>query len=142
MRSWVDLTLMTLTFVFSIVWNVEVGIVVSIIISLLLVVRRSSKTRLAILVRNDPHDSCSYDIGFIMHHRGGYLGRIDGNQSTSSETHRKMCLACLSSASAKALISVCLLTLSLCLMLTHALKQIPHSSKVRTTDTSIFCLND
>ena len=51
MRSWVDLALMTLTFVFSIVWNVEVGIVVSIIISLLLVVRRSSKTRMAILVR-------------------------------------------------------------------------------------------
>jgi len=42
---------MTLTFVFSIIWNVEVGIVVSIIISLLLVVRRSSKTRLAILGR-------------------------------------------------------------------------------------------
>jgi len=41
---------MTLTFAFSIIWNVEVGIVVSIIISLLLVVRRSSKTRMAILV--------------------------------------------------------------------------------------------
>jgi MFS superfamily sulfate permease-like transporter len=50
MRSWVDLALMTLTFAFSIIWNVEVGIVVSIIISLLLVVRRSSKTRMAILV--------------------------------------------------------------------------------------------
>src|SRR5882762_193168 len=51
MRSWVDIALMTLTFVFSIIWNIEVGIVVSIIISLLLVVRRSSKTRMSILVR-------------------------------------------------------------------------------------------
>ena len=32
------------------IWNVEVGIAVSIIVSLLLVVRRSSKTRMAILV--------------------------------------------------------------------------------------------
>ncbi|KAK7036504.1 hypothetical protein VNI00_011701 [Paramarasmius palmivorus] len=51
MRSWVDITLMTLTFVFSIIWNVEVGIVVSLIISLLLVVHRSSKTRMTILGR-------------------------------------------------------------------------------------------
>jgi high affinity sulfate transporter 1 len=51
MRSWMDLMLMVLTFVFSMIWNVEVGIVVSIIISLLLVVRRSSKTRMAILGR-------------------------------------------------------------------------------------------
>lgn len=51
MQSWIDLTLMILTFVLSMIWNVEVGIVVSIIISLLLVVRRSSKTRMAILVR-------------------------------------------------------------------------------------------
>jgi len=51
MRSWMDLALMILTFVFSLVWNVEVGIVVSIIISLMLVVRRSSKTRMAILGR-------------------------------------------------------------------------------------------
>ncbi|ESK97250.1 endoplasmic reticulum protein [Moniliophthora roreri MCA 2997] len=51
MRSWIDLTLMTLTFVFSIIWNVEVGIVVSLIISLLLVVHRSSKARMTILGR-------------------------------------------------------------------------------------------
>ncbi|KAK0212335.1 sulfate anion transporter [Desarmillaria ectypa] len=49
MRAWVDLALMTLTFVLSIVWNVEVGIGVSLVISLLLVVHRSSKTRLTIL---------------------------------------------------------------------------------------------
>lgn len=50
MRAWVDLALMTLTFVLSIVWNVEVGIGVSLVISLLLVVHRSSKTRMTILV--------------------------------------------------------------------------------------------
>lgn len=51
MSAWVDLTLMGLTFVFSIFWNVEVGIVVSLIISLLLVVHRSSKTRMTIMGR-------------------------------------------------------------------------------------------
>lgn len=51
MGAWVDLALMFLTFVFSIVWNVEVGIVSSLIISLLMVVHRSSKTRMNILVR-------------------------------------------------------------------------------------------
>ncbi|KAF8234381.1 sulfate anion transporter [Tricholoma matsutake] len=51
MGAWVDLTLMTLTFVFSVIWNVEVGIVVSLIISLLLVVHRSSRARMTILGR-------------------------------------------------------------------------------------------
>lgn len=51
MGAWVDLALMSLTFIFSIVWNIEVGVVVSLIISLLLVVHRSSKTRMAILGR-------------------------------------------------------------------------------------------
>ncbi|PFH53352.1 hypothetical protein AMATHDRAFT_1412 [Amanita thiersii Skay4041] len=51
MRAWVDLGLMILTFVLSIVKDVEVGVVVSLIISLLLVVRRSSKPRMTILGR-------------------------------------------------------------------------------------------
>ncbi|KAF8058779.1 sulfate anion transporter [Lyophyllum atratum] len=51
MGAWVDLALMSLTFVFSIVWDVEVGVIVSLIISLLLVVRRSSRARMAILGR-------------------------------------------------------------------------------------------
>ncbi|ETW75348.1 sulfate transporter [Heterobasidion irregulare TC 32-1] len=51
MRSWMDMTLMGLTFVFSIIWNVQVGVVVSLIISLLLVLRRSSRTRMTILGR-------------------------------------------------------------------------------------------
>jgi len=51
MKSWLDLTLMSLTFFLSIIWNIEVGVVVSVIISLLMVVHRSSKTRMTILGR-------------------------------------------------------------------------------------------
>ncbi|EIW54017.1 sulfate anion transporter [Trametes versicolor FP-101664 SS1] len=51
MKAWIDLALMTLTFVLTIIWNVEVGIAVSVVISLLLVVRRSSRTRMTILGR-------------------------------------------------------------------------------------------
>jgi len=50
MGAWIDLLLMLLTFVATIVWNVEVGIIVSVMFSLLLVVRRSSQTRLTLLV--------------------------------------------------------------------------------------------
>ena len=50
MRAWIDLLLMSLTFFLTIIWNVEIGIAVSVVISLLLVVRRSSRTRLTILV--------------------------------------------------------------------------------------------
>ncbi|EGO00784.1 hypothetical protein SERLA73DRAFT_167030 [Serpula lacrymans var. lacrymans S7.3] len=49
--AWTDLALMFLTFIFSVIWNVEIGIIVSLIISLLLVIRRSSKTRMTILGR-------------------------------------------------------------------------------------------
>ncbi|KAL1662674.1 sulfate transporter family-domain-containing protein [Schizophyllum commune] len=51
MRSWVDLTMLSLTLVFSIIWNVEVGIVASVVISLVLVLQRASKTRMTILGR-------------------------------------------------------------------------------------------
>ncbi|KIK97961.1 hypothetical protein PAXRUDRAFT_9859 [Paxillus rubicundulus Ve08.2h10] len=49
--AWTDLAMMFITFALSIIWNVEIGIVVSLIISLLLVIRRSSKTRMTILGR-------------------------------------------------------------------------------------------
>ncbi|KAH9011034.1 sulfate anion transporter [Lactarius hengduanensis] len=51
MSAWVDMTLMSLTFILTIVWSVQVGVTVSLIISLLLVVRRSSRTRMTILGR-------------------------------------------------------------------------------------------
>lgn len=51
MRSWIDLGLMFLTFAFTIIWNIEIGITVSLIISLLLVVHRSSKPKMTILGR-------------------------------------------------------------------------------------------
>jgi len=56
MRAWIDLALMFLTFTLTIVWSVEVGVAVSIVISLLLVIHRSSKARLMILVS---HRLCS-----------------------------------------------------------------------------------
>ncbi|KAG9312209.1 sulfate transporter family-domain-containing protein [Chiua virens] len=49
--AWMDLAMMFITFTLSVVWNVEIGIVVSLIISLLLVVRRASKTRMTVLGR-------------------------------------------------------------------------------------------
>ena len=54
MRAWIDLLLMSLTFFLTIIWNVEIGIAVSVVISLLLVVRRSSRPRMTILVRPLP----------------------------------------------------------------------------------------
>uniref|UniRef100_A0A8H7Y863 STAS domain-containing protein n=1 Tax=Psilocybe cubensis TaxID=181762 RepID=A0A8H7Y863_PSICU len=51
MGAWVDLTIMGLTFFLSIIWNIEVGVVVGLVVSLLLVVHRSSKTRMTILGR-------------------------------------------------------------------------------------------
>ncbi|KAG8917829.1 hypothetical protein FRC01_002180, partial [Tulasnella sp. 417] len=50
-KAWVDFGLMLLTFVSTLFWSVEVGIVVSVTVSLLLVVRESSKTSLKILGR-------------------------------------------------------------------------------------------
>ncbi|OAX34672.1 hypothetical protein K503DRAFT_868769 [Rhizopogon vinicolor AM-OR11-026] len=49
--AWSDLAMMSLTFALSVIWNIEIGIVVSLIISLLLVIKRSSQTRMIILGR-------------------------------------------------------------------------------------------
>ncbi|KAI6120371.1 sulfate transporter family-domain-containing protein [Pisolithus croceorrhizus] len=49
--AWTDFAMMSITFFLSVIWNIEIGIVVSLIISLLLVIRRSSKTRMTILGR-------------------------------------------------------------------------------------------
>jgi len=51
MGAWVDFSLMLLTFVATVVWNVEVGIAVSVAVSLLLVVKNSSKAHIKILGR-------------------------------------------------------------------------------------------
>ncbi|TFK28916.1 endoplasmic reticulum protein [Coprinopsis marcescibilis] len=51
MAAWVDLAVMLMTFTLSIVWDLEAGIVISMVVSLLLVVHRSSKTRMTILGR-------------------------------------------------------------------------------------------
>lgn len=42
---------MTLTFLLTVLWSVEVGVAISVTISLLMVVHRSSRARMTILVR-------------------------------------------------------------------------------------------
>ncbi|KAF8316037.1 hypothetical protein DL93DRAFT_2078228 [Clavulina sp. PMI_390] len=51
MSAWTDLFMMLLTFVFTVFWSVEVGIIVSVCVSLILIVRRSSKPHINILGR-------------------------------------------------------------------------------------------
>jgi len=51
MGAWIDFALMLLTFFVTVIWNVEVGIAVSVAVSLLLVVRNSSKAHIKILGR-------------------------------------------------------------------------------------------
>lgn len=51
MRAHNDLALMFLTFALTIAYNIEVGVLVSFVVSLLMVVRRSSKVRISILGR-------------------------------------------------------------------------------------------
>ena len=74
MRAWIDMTLMSLTFFLTIIWSVQVGVTVSLIISLLLIVRRSSKTRMAILVGVLPLSKTSVRLRFF-----GALGPYSGN---------------------------------------------------------------
>jgi MFS superfamily sulfate permease-like transporter len=50
MSAWVDFALMLLTFVFTLAWSVEGGILVSVTVSLLLVVRGASRANIKILV--------------------------------------------------------------------------------------------
>jgi MFS superfamily sulfate permease-like transporter len=64
--------MMFLTFALSVVWDIEIGIVVSLIISLLLVIKRSSQTRMMILV-------CRVIIHtFYRHSNSFFQGRIPG----------------------------------------------------------------
>jgi len=51
MSAWTELALMTLTLVLTLVWNVEVGVLSSIAISCLLVLKKSSQPRMTILGR-------------------------------------------------------------------------------------------
>jgi MFS superfamily sulfate permease-like transporter len=50
MQSNMDVTLLALTFFLSIIWEIQEGIIVSVILSLLLVVKRSSKARISLVV--------------------------------------------------------------------------------------------
>lgn len=84
MGAWVDLTVMALTFFLSIIWNIEVGVVVGLVVSLLLVVHRSSKTRMTILVRLFSSHTCmnlGVDVDVVLFFRVASPKLIDGNLS-------------------------------------------------------------
>lgn len=71
MRAHTDLALMSLTFLLTIAYNIEIGVLVSFVISLLMVVRRSSKVRMSILVRFCIHK-------YICANRTTSQGRVTG----------------------------------------------------------------
>jgi MFS superfamily sulfate permease-like transporter len=54
---------MALTFLLTTLWSVEVGVAVSVTISLLLVVHRSSRARMSILVGCKPRVQYGADFG-------------------------------------------------------------------------------
>src|SRR5271168_768655 len=87
MKAWVDLTLMSLTFILSIIWNIEVGVVVSLVISLLMVVHRSSKTRMTILVCGDEFFVPCY---VSIYYRAVFPVPTDGNRSKKILKQRKV----------------------------------------------------
>src|ERR1700678_3598813 len=87
MKAWVDLTLMSLTFILSIIWNIEVGVVVSLVISLLMVVHRSSKTRMTILVCDDGFFVPCY---VSIYYRAVFPVPTDGNRSKKILKQRKV----------------------------------------------------
>lgn len=71
MRAWIDLALMALTFFLSILVNVEVGILVSVAVSMLLCIRQSAAMRVKILGRvpgtqfYEPLDELDDDDGLL-----------------------------------------------------------------------------
>ena len=95
MEAWVDLAIMSLTFFLSIVYNIEVGVVASLVFSLLLVVHRSSKTRMTILVSDDPrsHDSIQI-LGVIL---GTDAGHRQMETFKGAPRGRRKCHWCLNS---------------------------------------------
>jgi MFS superfamily sulfate permease-like transporter len=90
MRAWIDMTLMGLTFFLTIIWSVQVGVTVSLIISLLLVVRRSSRTRMTILVRGSFIKQDVRLLRFIGRVRAIFQEPIDGNQSMRVQVRRRI----------------------------------------------------
>src|SRR5258706_8672884 len=86
--AWPDLAMMTLTFLLTLLWNVEVGITVSVAVSLLLVIHRSSRARLSILVRSLL--SCSRIC--CLHRwstRAASLAQTHGSRSTKTPPHKR-----------------------------------------------------
>ena len=74
MGAWIDFALMSLTFFATIIWNVEVGVLLSVTISLLLVVHKSGKTRMTILVR------CTFYVRSSCSSNSFFQGRVPGTE--------------------------------------------------------------
>lgn len=87
MRAWIDFGLMLLTFFSTVIWSVEVGILVSVTVSLLLVVHKSGQTRMSILVRVLPERRTDADSGLVR--RGAYQAQIVGNLSVKTRMLRR-----------------------------------------------------
>ena len=79
MQAWIDFALMALTFFSTIFWNVEVGVVSSLMLSLLLVVHTSSKPRMTILVSLLPNH-----FTYLFIHTSGMV--FDYCRSSSAES--------------------------------------------------------
>lgn len=58
MRAWRELALMGITLVFTMLWSVEMGVVMSVAFSLLLLVQNSSRARLVVLVSEECVSVC------------------------------------------------------------------------------------
>lgn len=59
MGAWIELSLMTTTLVLTLIWSVEVGVLTSVALSLILVVKKSSLARMSILVRPTRYMCCT-----------------------------------------------------------------------------------
>jgi MFS superfamily sulfate permease-like transporter len=81
---------MATTFILSVVWDLETGIVVALLISLVLVVRRSAKPRLTILVRRFVGRTADAPLT-PPHPRAAFAGRKRGSRSTRTPPRRRTC---------------------------------------------------
>jgi len=82
---------MTLTFLLTTLWSVEVGVAVSVTISLLLVVHRSSRARLSILVSSDSYQPAYTSIQLTKWIQGAGTGDRQVGTHTRKPRCRRVC---------------------------------------------------
>jgi MFS superfamily sulfate permease-like transporter len=85
---------MATTFILSVVWDLETGIVVALLISLVLVVRRSAKPRLTILVRARALHRSRATLTLPRRRRAASAGPKRGSRSMRTPPRRRTCRAC------------------------------------------------